>query len=87
MQSNITTDGKLPPNFISLKGEFISLYSYGKDNPNWQPVWVQPSQFCPGGSVSLTVDKVSLAARRALIAELMDGCMDPGVNLSEVIVA
>jgi hypothetical protein len=37
--------------------------------------------------VSLTVNKVSLAARRALKAELMDGCTDPGVNQSEVIVA
>jgi hypothetical protein len=31
MQSDITIDGKLPPNFISRKGE---LYSYGKDKPN-----------------------------------------------------
>jgi hypothetical protein len=46
MQLDITTDGKLSPNFISRKGEFTSLYSYGKDNPNWQPAWVQP---CPGG--------------------------------------
>jgi hypothetical protein len=40
MQSNITTDGKLPSDFISRKGEFLSLYSYGKGNPDWQPVWV-----------------------------------------------
>jgi hypothetical protein len=49
MQSDITTDGKLPPYFILRKGEFTSLYSYGKDNPDWQPAWVQPSHFCPGG--------------------------------------
>jgi hypothetical protein len=49
MQSDITTDGKLLPNFILRKGEFTSLYSYGKDNPDWQPAWVQPSHFCPGG--------------------------------------
>jgi hypothetical protein len=49
MQSDITTDGKLTPNFISRKGEFISLYSYGKDKPNWQLAWVQPSHFCPRG--------------------------------------
>jgi hypothetical protein len=40
MQSNITTDGKLPPDFISRKGVFTSLYSYGKDNPDWQTAWV-----------------------------------------------
>jgi hypothetical protein len=40
---------KLPPDFISRKGKFLSLYSYGKGSPDWQPAWVQPSHFCPGG--------------------------------------
>jgi hypothetical protein len=41
----------------------------------------------PEDSVSLTVVRVSLTARRALKAELMDGCTDPGVIRAEVIVA
>jgi hypothetical protein len=46
MQSDITTDGKLPSNFISRKGE----YSYmAKTSPTGNRLGYNPSHFYPGG--------------------------------------